>query len=535
MRLPAIRRSHLGMALGTLLFLILAISSARAQDPTSRPWFWQRCPPPPCLPAPTIPPQQPQQPQQPQTPTTATPEAPTQPSLLEPSLTPEQSVATSGETVALAAPNMLGNLLGVGNSLSFASQFECACKNPVLLTGMGPSNVIFNMKIGDNNSPLPQDRVYFRYNFFANSAKVTGDSGLSVLDPALGLTQTSGPRFMGIASTKNYDTNEFTFGGEKTFFNGQASIELRVPFSNTLANNLGFSPAEVTGIGVDSTRDVPTNVIQTTPTPQNTFGSSDTEFGDMAIILKGLLYRTSTLAISTGLGIGIPTAQDTKVTVTDFLSDGFNSNVELERLRQFRISNNTWALSPYVGFLSTPNDRFFTQGFLEFDVPVNKSTVSYSQQALLNTEPGNLTLTPTATSESIRDQTLMQVDLGVGYWLVRNPGSSWLTAVAPTIELHYTTTLDNADIITLPGTQLTPTLAIPEPNPTAGNLRNRTDLLDLTVGTTFVIGDRATLATGFAFPLKTGDNRTYDWEFLFQLNYYFGVQNGSGRRFAPNF
>jgi len=54
---------------------------------------------------------------------------------------------------------MLGNLLGVGNSLSFASQFECACKNPVLLTGMGPSNVIFNMKIGDNNSPLPQDRV----------------------------------------------------------------------------------------------------------------------------------------------------------------------------------------------------------------------------------------------------------------------------------------------------------------------------------------------------------------------------------------
>jgi len=255
----------------------------------------------------------------------------------------------------------------------------------------------------------------------------------------------------------------------------------------------------------------------------------------MAIILKGLLYRTSTLAISTGLGIGIPTAQDTKVTVTDFLSDGFNSNVELERLRQFRISNNTWALSPYVGFLSTPNDRFFTQGFLEFDVPVNKSTVSYSQQALLNTEPGNLTLTPTATSESIRDQTLMQVDLGVGYWLVRNPGSSWLTAVAPTIELHYTTTLDNADIITLPGTQLTPTLAIPEPNPTAGNLRNRTDLLDLTVGTTFVIGDRATLATGFAFPLKTGDNRTYDWEFLFQLNYYFGAQNGSGRRFTPNF
>jgi hypothetical protein len=48
------------------------------------------------------------------------------------------------------------------------------------------------------------------------------------------------------------------------------------------------------------------------------------------------------------------------------------------------------------------------------------------------------------------------------------------------------------------------------------------DILDMTVGSTFVLGERTLLGTAFAFPLRTGDNRTFNWEFQIQLNYYFG-------------
>ena len=52
----------------------------------------------------------------------------------------------------------------------------------------------------------------------------------------------------------------------------------------------------------------------------------------------------------------------------------------------------------------------------------------------------------------------------------------------------------------------------------------------MTVGTTFAIGQRCTLAPAFSFPLRSGDDRTYDWEFQLQFNYYFG-----GQLRTPNF
>src|SRR5688572_18265144 len=58
---------------------------------------------------------------------------------------------------------------------------------------------------------------------------------------------------------------------------------------------------------------------------------------------------------------------------------------------------------------------------------------------------------PFTVTESIEEQTLLHVDLGVGYWLLRNPEASWITGFAPTVELHYTTTLEDADVAVLPG------------------------------------------------------------------------------------
>ena len=427
-------------------------------------------------------------------------------------------------------------MLGAGRSLSF---FYQRTMGSVFINGTGATN-ISNPSVAENNSPVPEDRVYFRYNFFKDALSVVGDSGAMFFDPSLGLGSNGGPRFRGITTTKNYDFHEFTFGGEKTFCDGRCSVEVRVPFSNSLASDLNLSVAKITNRGADIDNDSTESIVDTVSTPQNTLGTSDTEFGNMTVILKGLAYQSSHLAISGGASIGIPTGRDTRVRVTDFLGDFSDNDIEILRARDFHISNDTWSLSPFVAFLATPTERFFAQGFLQFDFPLNESRIDYTEAAIINTEPGEVHFDSLLASDSIREQTLMQVDLGTGYWLIKNRHDSWLTALAPTLELHYTTTLDNADLRVLPIAPKSGNLAvvgpggapIPEPNPIVGNQRGRVDILDLTFGATFVIGDRLTVANGFSFPLRSGDDRTFNWEYLLQINYYFGGPRNP-ERFAP--
>jgi hypothetical protein len=104
--------------------------------------------------------------------------------------------------------------------------------------------------------------------------------------------------------------------------------------------------------------------------------------------------------------------------------------------------------------------------------------------------------------------------------------------------VHWTSTLDNAQVVNLPGSAsflmvnpANPTGPfIPEKGPQVGSDRNRVDILDLTLGTTFEVANRATLAAAVTLPMRGGDNRTFDWELQFQFNYYFG---GPRTRPAP--
>jgi hypothetical protein len=444
------------------------------------------------------------------------------------------SSAGFSDTVALAAPNMLGNLLGAGKSLSF---FYQRTQGSVFINGTGSTNVI-NPKVADDNSPQPQDRVSFRYNYFENSQSVVGDSGQKVFDPTLGLSKFSAPRFRGLTTTQSYNVQDYTFSAEKTFLDRMFSAEVRVPFSHSLRSNLDLSVAKVTGVGTDTDGDSGRSILQTTPTPFDTLGSADTEFGNMSVILKGVVFHNERLLVSAGAAVGIPSGQDTRVRVTDYLGDGEDNDIEVQRVRQFHVHNDTWSVSPFLALLATPSDRFFVHSFLQVDFPLNKSRIDYSERAQVNTEPVELQLGSVQFEDRIRDQILLQLDLGTGYWLLRNSENTWITGIAPTVELHYTTALDNADIRSQPlaprGTALNVVgpngNLIPEPNPRVGNLRNRVDILDLTVGTTFEIANQATVATGFAFPLRGGDNKTFDWEFQLQVNFYFG-----GPRRAPAF
>jgi len=121
-----------------------------------------------------------------------------------------------------------------------------------------PSSVTGRMKLAENVSPIPRNRVFFNYSSF-NNVPLT----------AQGIT-----------------VNRFTPGFEKTFFGKLASVELRTPFASTLDSNI-FT-------------DGSTN-------------TSKAEFGNIFLAFKGILLASDTWAISGGTSLSLPTADDNRV------------------------------------------------------------------------------------------------------------------------------------------------------------------------------------------------------------------------------
>lgn len=131
------------------------------------------CPSAPALaPAPAPTPKPPDQPAQPPQPQAQPPQ--------EPSITPEQFAATGmGESFAAGAPNVIGDggvqvfctsqtsVVGSGTATSSSTITKCfsipeASPSAQLAARAG------SYKISENESPRPQNRVFFDYNYFAN-------------------------------------------------------------------------------------------------------------------------------------------------------------------------------------------------------------------------------------------------------------------------------------------------------------------------------------------------------------------------------
>jgi hypothetical protein len=428
---------------------------------------------------------------------------------------------------AVVAPNMVGHLLFGTRSVDF--RYNRAA-GPINVANNG-STTLVNPAVADDNSPLPLDRFGFRFNYFDQAQQVTG------FGPAVFNAQGVGTAF---AQTRNYNVELYTFNLEKTFLNGNASVELRVPFSTGLSSSLNLSAGDITGPAPATAAGTPAfNVVST---PGQTLGNEGTQFGNMTIITKGLFYTSRTLALTGGLALGIPSGDNTTTDIIDYSGSTVQGIATIQRERNIHLDNETWSLSPFVAFLHTPTERLFNQGFVQFDLPLNNSTINYSDVFLRGTAPsiqqiqaqipGLITFPslnpPFSYRTGIREQSLMQLDWGTGYWLLKDPSRTWLTGIAPTLELHYTTTMQNASVVTLPGDQFlqidptNPRRLIQEQPPRVGNLNNRVDILDMTVASTFILSNRMTVATGVSFPLTGHDDRTFDWEAHFQLNYYFG-------------
>ncbi|NQT36034.1 MAG: hypothetical protein HQ581_01015, partial [Planctomycetes bacterium] len=163
-------------------------------------------------------------------------------------------------TATLDNPSFPRGPLDIGDD--FGSVFHYQYEVFLDIPSPGAGGTVGRLKIADNTSPIPRDRLIFDYHYFNNAALF--GSGV--------------------------DVNRFTLGLEKTFFDGMASFELKAPMAT----------------GLDST------VVADGVT-----GMSHGEFGNLGLTFKALLFQTKSWGVSAGLTVAAPTGDDTVVALTD--------------------------------------------------------------------------------------------------------------------------------------------------------------------------------------------------------------------------
>ena len=253
--------------------------------------------------------------------------------------------------------------------------------------------------------------------------------------------------------------DRYTMGVEKTFYDGWTSVELRMPF-------LGSLDAQLPNVGM-------------------TGGN----FGNLTVVLKSLLYMDNSTAVGAGMAIETPTGSDTF------------TRIVTTRL-QFR--NEATHLLPYIGFVWSPGDPrwgwgsgLFLTGFAQMDINTASNTID-----VLGPSAGTL--------GKLTDQNLAFLDLSAGYWLYRDPDAPRLTGLAAITELHYTTSLQDADRIN--GT-------IPNTGPFSLNSTDkRFDVLNGTIGVQALLYDLSSLRVAGVFPIGNENRRLFDSEVQVQFN-----------------
>jgi hypothetical protein len=212
-------------------------------------------------------------------------------------------------------PNFKGDFLGLPIRMAGAP-FVPGVPSGGFRPGTGPLSfpvaafVTRTFKVSEDENPRPQDRVFVDFNFYDDVAHEFNE------------------RFQ----TPFHDIQVYreTFGVEKTFFDGSASVGLRIPLNSA-------------HVGSDDPTDHPSN----------------TDIGDLTTVFKVAPWmdqETGTLA-SLGLAVTAPTGP----------SHFANSSA-------FPAIHET-ILTPFVGGV-WKSDRFYTQLFLSIDVPTSERDVT---------------------------------------------------------------------------------------------------------------------------------------------------------------
>ncbi len=230
------------------------------------------------------------------------------------------------------------------------------------------------------------------------------------------------------------------------------------------------------------------------------YGSSDEVFddgfstqnfstGNVQAIFKRIMYQDETRVLSMGVGVSAPTGDD-----TSFIAG----------LEEFTIRNRATHIAPFLAGLWTPYERWFFHGFLTFDVPASSNPVEYRDLMPCGCPGGYL--------GELTSQTLMYLDMSVGYWWYLDPNAATVTGVSSMFELHYTTSLNDADVVT----GYTPTNDVLFTNPL-----QQFDTLEATFGIDVLVRDRINIRTATALPMRDSFNRFFDAEFQTSVSFLF--------------
>jgi len=372
----------------------------------------------------------------------------------QPGTSPQQPVrrpargAQQANVRLASVPNMFGDfqmLTAVANVVvQNANGQQVLFRNTF---GLPTAGSVRTGKISENDTPIPVDRVFFSYNHFNNLFQV---NETPIFPPGAPPTIRQEP------------FDRYTIGFEKTLLDGLFSIELRMPFNGTYDVNL------------------------------QSFGIDGGNVGNLAVVIKSLLYSDERLAVGAGMAIGTPTGSDT---------------VTRLGLANLRFRNEATHLLPYIGFIYAPGDPtwgwgngLFLTGFAQVDLAASGNSVVVG--------PAN---GPTGTPVGkFTEQNLGFLDLAIGYWLYRNPYAERLTGLAAVTEFHYTTSLTDSDVLAAEGGGNSIVLQNPV---------NRFDIVDFTVGVQALLFDASSLRVAYAFPLGTRDDqRFFDSEVQVQFN-----------------
>ncbi|NOZ40861.1 MAG: hypothetical protein GXP24_11630 [Planctomycetes bacterium] len=254
--------------------------------------------------------------------------------------------------------------------------------------------------------------------------------------------------------------DRFTLGFEKTFLDQMMSVEVRMPF---VADN---------------------DFVSTD------FVRNGSDVGNLSVTLKGVLTSNADSLLAAGLTIDTPTGGGSVLTINNVVDQLIVD-----------VSNDAVHLSPFLGFLYAPRGINTHQGFLQIDVPTNANAMQFRD------------VSGVATTELL-EQTLLYVDYSFSrqlYHAGRGAQSSHgIRRILGLAELHYTTTLEDSDVV-LSGTTSNPLFEVTS----AGN---RLDVVNITLGLHTELNNGTQLRLGTVAPITNDDDRFFDFEFQAQLN-----------------
>jgi uncharacterized low-complexity protein len=303
---------------------------------------------------------------------------------------------------------------------------------------------IARFKAAEQNSAIPRDRILFNYALFNG---VPGPGGAD-------------------------QVNRFVPGFEKTLFDGDASVTVRMPFAGTFDN------------------------YQTVGPTGSALGTSDTELGNLTFVYKQIVASGENSAISAGLGLELPTAAD-----QIYESDAFLITRQGECVM----------VSPFVAGLWNPTERSFFQAFTQVAFDTNGEQMSIVDKF------GGM-----SSTGRIHEATTLFVDFQTGYWVYRNDGvtkASQISGLAGLIELHLNQTIEDTD--TYAANVGGVPFSFGDPNGSIG-------VANLTTGITTEFGNKSNLMFAYVAPLTDRD-RQFDTEFQVAFNYYFDNQGSPSR------